>query len=86
MKSCLPMFLLTGMFLLLSAIATSCVYNSTSQTGEGYLYNHVYLEKDYGRNVSPGELFRIKRFYAHQENGIWVYAEIINGPSHGMEI
>ncbi len=81
------MSLLMGTVLLLSAIATSCVYNSTSRTDEGYLYNHVYLAKDYfGRHVLPGVLFRIKRFYVHQENGIWVYAEIINGPSPGREI
>ena len=74
---------LTVLFVLLSG----CKYDSTSRTDEGYLYNHVYLAKDYfGRNVSPGVLFRIKRFYVHQENGIWVYAEIINGPSPGREI
>ena len=51
-KSRLPMFLLTGIVLLLSFFASSCVYNSTSQTDEGYLYNHVYLAKDYfGRHV-----------------------------------
>ena len=65
----------------------SCiVYDSTSQTNEGYLYNHVYLVKAYGQYVSPGVLFRIKRFYVHRENGNRVFAEIINGPSPGMEI
>ena len=81
------MSLLMGTVLLLLVLSTSCVYNSTSRTDEGYLYNHVYLAKDYfGRHVLPGVLFRIKRFYVHQENGIWVYAEIINGPSPGREI
>ena len=78
--------LLMGTVLLQPVLPTSCAYNSTSRTDEGYLYNHVYLVKDYGRTVSPGVLFRINRFYVHLENGIWVYAEIINGPSPGMEI
>lgn len=85
-RSHLPVFLLAGLFLLLSMFASSCVCNSTSLTGEGYLYNHVYLAKEYGRPLVPGELFRIKRFYVHGENGIWGYAEIINGPSRGKDI
>jgi len=94
LKSHLPVFLLTGMVLLAGLFLVawgiffkSCiVYDSTSQTNEGYLYNHVYLVKAYGQYVSPGVLFRIKRFYVHYENGIWVYAEIINGSSPGREI
>lgn len=75
---------LTTQFVLLF---TGCVYYSTSLTDEGYLYNHVYLAKEYyGRPLVPGELFRIKRFYVHGENGTFVYAEIINGPSPGKEI
>ena len=94
LKSHLPVFLLTGMVLLAGLFLVawgiffkSCiVYDSTSQTNEGYLYNHVYLVKAYGQYVSPGVLFRINRFYVHMENGNRVFAEIINGPSPGMEI
>ena len=92
-KSRLPMFLLTGMvllaglFLVAGLFFKSCiVYDSTSQTNEGYLYNHVYLVKTSWRILSPGVLFRINRFYVHLENGNRVFAEIINGPSSGMEI
>lgn len=46
-KSRLPIFLLTGMFLLLLFFASSC-YWSKSMSGEGYQGNHVYLLRDYG--------------------------------------
>ena len=65
----------------------SCVvYDSKSLTDEGYLYNHVYAVKTSWQILSPGVLFRINRFYVHRENGNRVFAEIINGPSSGMEI
>ena len=47
LKSRLPKFLLTGMFLLLSLFASSCFWAKTL-SGEGYQGNHVYLLKDYG--------------------------------------
>ena len=92
-KSHLPVFLLTGMvllaglFLVAGIFFKSCVvYDSKSLTDEGYLYNHVYAVKTSWRILSPGVLFRINRFYVHRENGNRVFAEIINGPSPGMEI
>ena len=39
-----PIFLLTGMFLLLSLLASSCYY-SRSMSGEGYQGRHVYMLK-----------------------------------------
>lgn len=44
LKSRLPMFLLNGMFLLLSFFASSCYY-FWSMSGEGYEGGHVYLVK-----------------------------------------
>ncbi len=49
-KPRLSMFLLTGMFLLLSFFASSCYY-SWSMSGEGYEGGHVYLVKVPGRCV-----------------------------------
>ena len=50
LKSRLPVFLLTGMALLLSFFASSCYY-SWSMSGEGYEGGHVYLVKVPGRCV-----------------------------------
>ena len=47
LKSRLPMFLLNGMFLLLSLFASSCFW-AKSLPGEGYQGHHVYLLRDYG--------------------------------------
>ena len=49
-KSRLPVFLLAGLFLLLSLFASSCYY-SRSMSGEGYEGGHVYLVKVPGRCV-----------------------------------
>lgn len=49
-KSRLPVFLLTGMFLLLSLFASSCYY-SWSMSGEGYEGGHVYFVRVPGRCV-----------------------------------
>ena len=46
-KSHLPVFLLTGMLLLLSFFASSCFW-AKSLPGEAYRGHHVYLMKDYG--------------------------------------
>ena len=43
-KSRRPIFLLIGLFLLLSLFASSCYY-SRSMSGEGYQGGHVYMLK-----------------------------------------
>ena len=52
-KSRLPVFLLTGLFLLLSLFGSSCFWAKTLP-GEAYRGHHVYLMKDYGEAEPSG--------------------------------
>lgn len=80
-KTRLPVFLLTGLFLLLSFFASSC-YWARSMSGEGYRGKHVYLVKtlaacvdyDYTEKQQPSDyLKKTDTLYAYDRGFIPVY-------------